>query len=378
MTLGFEATLTGQRVVIVGAGILGTLHAYFALARGAEVVHLERDLVPIGASVRNFGLIWLSGRADGLETTLALRARHLWEEISLDVPAIKFRANGSITLLSSDEEVAVARRALERPSASLRGLDLMSRSEVLIHNPAVRGEVIAGLLCDRDAAIEPRLVLSAMRDAMSRSIRYCYLPGRELVDLRQGVAIDHRGNAHAGDRVVVCVGAKLSGFARELCEAEPLRSVRLQMAETQPLADALTTSIANGASFRYYPQFRDDALELLPLPDTTGAHYAIQLLVQQRCHGGLTIGDTHETERPGDFDSPDRPMDIILASARQLLGPGVPPLERRWTGTYHQIDPMLSDEVYLRRTIAPGVTLVTGAGGRGMTLAPAIAEKTFE
>jgi FAD dependent oxidoreductase TIGR03364 len=377
MALGFEPTLSGQRVVVVGGGVFGTMHAYLAVARGAEVVHLERDLVPMGASVRNFGLVWVSGRAEGRETALALRARELWEAVALDVPDIKFRANGSFTLLANDEELEVARRALKRPSAALRGFDLMNRAEVLMRNPVIRGQFIAGLYCERDAAVESRVALSALRHSMISSGRYTYLAGRELVGLRDGAVIDHRAEVHAGDRVFLCLGAYLSGFARELFESEPVRSVRLQMAETEPLADTLTTSIANGDSFRYYPQFRADALEVLAEQEKTAAHYAIQLLVQQRCHGGLTIGDTHEGDRPGVFDAPDRPMDVIVAAARQLIGLAMPRIERRWTGVYHQMDPARSDEVYLRRDVASGVTIVTGAGGRGMTLAPAIAEESF-
>jgi len=377
MVLEIDPTLIGQRVVVVGGGVFGTMHAYFALAHGADVVHLERDLVPMGASVRNFGLVWVSGRAEGRESELALRARELWQAISMEVTDIKFRANGSFTLLATEEEVEVARRALHRPGAALRGFDLMNRAEVLMRNPVVRGSFVAGLYCERDAAVESRVALSALRHAMISTGRYTYHAGRELVGLRDSAAIDHRGEVHAGDRVLLCLGAYVSGFARELLENEPIRSVRLQMAETEPMADTLTTSIANGDSFRYYPQFRADALEVLPDQEQSAAHYSIQLLCQQRCHGGLTIGDTHEGDRPGVFDAPDRPMDIIVAAARQLIGPGMPRVERRWTGVYHQMDPARSDEVYLRRDVATGVSVVTGAGGRGMTLAPAIAEESF-
>jgi glycine/D-amino acid oxidase-like deaminating enzyme len=253
----------------------------------------------------------------------------------------------------------------------------MNHHEVIARNPALRGTFRAGLYCARDAAVESRAALGALRHAMILGGRYTYLAGRELVGLRDAAAIDHRGEVHSGDRVVVCVGASLSGFARELFESEPIRSVRLQMAETEPLSEPLTTSIANGDSFRYYPQFRADALEVLPAQDSTAAHYAIQLLCQQRCHGGLTIGDTHEGDRPGVFDAPDRPMDIIVAAARHLIGATLPPIERRWSGVYHQMDPERSDEIYLRRDVVTGVTVVTGAGGRGMTLAPAIAEESF-
>ena len=51
-----------QRAVIVGGGVLGTMHAVAARRRGFEVVHLEREAEARGASVRNFGLVWVSGR----------------------------------------------------------------------------------------------------------------------------------------------------------------------------------------------------------------------------------------------------------------------------------------------------------------------------
>src|SRR5260221_8413603 len=69
-----------ERVVVVGGGVLGTWHAVAARRRGLDVLHLEREPEPRGASIRNFGLIWVSGRAAGPELSLALRARAAWEE----------------------------------------------------------------------------------------------------------------------------------------------------------------------------------------------------------------------------------------------------------------------------------------------------------
>ena len=60
------------RIVIVGGGVLGTMHAIHARRRGYHVVHLEREPEARGASVRNFGLVWVSGRKAGPELALAL------------------------------------------------------------------------------------------------------------------------------------------------------------------------------------------------------------------------------------------------------------------------------------------------------------------
>ncbi len=59
--------MTSDRVVIVGGDVLGTIHAIEACARGWQVHHLETDVSPRRASVRNFGLVWVSGRAPGTE-----------------------------------------------------------------------------------------------------------------------------------------------------------------------------------------------------------------------------------------------------------------------------------------------------------------------
>lgn len=371
-----DHSLDGQRTVVVGGGILGTTHALFALLRGASVVHLERDLVPHGATVRNFGLIWVSGRAEDAELQLALRARALWRQIGEVVPDVGFRANGSLTLLNNDDEMRVAVRAVARADAAAREFELLSHDEVLERNPALGGKFEAGLYCGRDAAVESRVALGALRDWMVGTGRYEYYPGRELVGIADYEVIDHRGDHHRADQLWLCVGATLSGFAAELFEHEPLRRVRLNMAETEPFAESLTTSVANGDSFRYYPGFRGDAAELLEAQAPLASQYAIQLLCQQRLHGGLTIGDTHEADVPGLFETFDAPMNLIVAAARELIGDALPPIERRWSGVYHQVEPV-NDEIYYRREFARGVCAITGAGGRGMTLAPAIAEESF-
>ena len=66
--------------------------------------------------------------------------------------------------------------------------------------------------------------------------------------------------------------------------------------------------------------------------------------------------------------------DHLRGRAEQLLGTPLPPTRRRWAGVYSQVT---TPELYHRSQVAPGVVLVTGPGGRGMTCSPAIAEETF-
>ncbi len=247
------------RVVVVGGGVLGMMHAAAARDRGDHVVHLEREPGSRGASVRNFGLIWVSGRAPGPELELALRSRELWE--------------------------------------------------------------------------------------------------RDLVVLCTGAA-------HTG-----IVGPHLAGHARP-----PVRRVRLQMLQTEPLGRRLTTSVADGDSLRYYPAYDLPGRARLAPQQPAAAAAGAQLLLAQRLDGSLTIGDTHAYDEPFAFDLDERPYDHLRARAESLLGTSLPPTRLRWAGVYSQVT---GTEIYYRSQVAPGVVLVTGTGGRGMTLAPAIAEQTF-
>ncbi len=101
----------------------------------------------------------------------------------------------------------------------------------------------------------------------------------------------------------------------------------------------------------------------------------MQLLMVQRAHGGLTIGDTHEYAEPFGFDVQSDPYDYLKDTVEALLGQKMPQIVRRWAGVYSQAT--TPGEVVVRRQPAPDVHLITGPGGRGMTMSPAIAETTY-
>src|SRR5215469_5979106 len=371
-----------DRVVVVGGGVLGTMHAYAARTRGFDVVHLEREAGPRGASVRNFGLIWVSGRAAGAELALAQRARTLWEELGTLVPEAGFRAHGSLTLAIDDAELGLLKEAAELPDAGERGFELLDQAAAAEINPALRGDFAGALLCRRDAIVEPRTVPGAFRDYLiarqpASGRGYEWLPGREAIEVAPHAVRDHTGSWHRGDLVVLCTGAAHTGIAGPHLagyERPPVRRVRLQMLQTEPVDARLTTAVADGDSLRYYPAFDlPGRARLAPQPPVAAAA-AAQLLLVQRLDGSLTIGDTHSYDEPFDFDLDEAPYDHLRTRAEQLLGTALPPTRRRWAGVYSQVT---GQELYHRSQIAPGVTLVTGPGGRGMTCSPAIAEDTF-
>ena len=376
------------RVVIVGGGILGTMHAVLARRHGYAVTQLEREPAGRGASVRNFGLVWVSGRRAGPELALALRARALWEEIAAGAPGTGFRPAGSLTIATSDAELAVMREAVALADAKQREFDLLTPDEVRSVNPALGGEFLGGLYCRADAIVEPLVTLPALRAALAGP-SYVWLPGREAIEVAANGVRDQHGDWHRGDLVVLCTGASFTGLAGpHLSEsgalaadsaagAKPsgLRRVRLQMLQTLPFDGTLSTALADGDSLRYYPAYDVPARSALPPQAAVAAASRAQLLLVQRLDGSLTIGDTHEYDEPFGFDVDESAYDHLLARASALLGAPLPRVQRRWAGVYSEV--VGTTALYHRSEVAPGVVLVTGPGGRGMTCSPAIAEETF-
>jgi FAD dependent oxidoreductase TIGR03364 len=370
-------TFQGQ-VVVVGGGVLGTMHAIAARKRGFAVVQLDREGEARGASVRNFGLVWVSGRRAGTEVDLALRARELWAEIGEQVPGLGFRPDGSITLAADDLELSVLKEAAALPDADRRGFELLDAARVREVNPALRGEFAGGLWCRRDAIVEPRLAQPALRAYLAGGGGYTWLPGREATEIGANSVRDHTGQWHRGDLVVLCTGATLSGVAGPHLAGypePPVRRVRLQMMQTRPFGQRLSTALADGDSLRYYPAYEVPARANLAPQSPAAALARAQLLLVQRTDGSLTIGDTHEYDEPFTFDLDEDAYDHLRARAEALLGTPLPPVQRRWAGVYCEVTG--GGSLYHRSQLAPGVTLVTGPGGRGMTCSPAIAEETF-
>jgi glycine/D-amino acid oxidase-like deaminating enzyme len=384
-------------VVIAGGGVLGTMHAVMARRRGFDVVQLEREAEARGASVRNFGLVWVSGRKAGPELSLALRARELWAELGARVPGLGFRAAGSLTLAGEDAELALLKEAAALPDADRREFELLDPAGVRAVNPALRGEFAGGLLCRADAIVEPRQVLPALRGYLAArgegpggkgrggkgpggkgQSGYEWLPGREVTEIVPNAVRDHTGAWHRCDLVVLCPGAAHTGVAGRYLARGGVRRVRLQMMQTAPLPERITTALADGDSLRYYPAYELPGRAQLPPQAAAAERARAQLLLVQRADGGLTIGDTHEYAEPFGFDLDEDAYDHLRARAEALLGATIPRVRRRWAGVYSEVDPAVAGhKLYHRAEVEPGVILVTGPGGRGMTCSPAIAEETF-
>lgn len=365
-------------VLVVGAGIFGTMHAYFSLKAGHRVTLIERDAYSVSASVRNFGMIAVGGRAAGAELEHALRARELWAEISFEHAELTFRACGSIMLAKTDDELSVMAEVSRYPDADAREWKLLDRNEARAINPALQGAITGGLYCGQDAAVEPESVLAEMRAIMDQNQDFRFLGNTEIVDLveREDIVLfDRHGSEIHGDFAFVVPGADHSTLFPDLLRTAPLRKVQLQMARLANPNFNVTTSIANADSLRYYPGYKGTALEKLEPAKPIVEELTMQLLLQQRVDGTLTIGDTHVYQEPFPHEMREDAYEYLTDEISAIFGSKAPRVLTRWTGVYSQ---NTTGDICVREKVSARVMLVTGPGGRGNTLSPAIAEVSVQ
>ena len=95
-----------KSAIVIGAGILGLAITRSLAMRGYKVTVFERSEKCVGASIRNFGMIWPVGQPNGLLYERALRSKSIWKEVGKEA-GLWYEEKGSLHLAYNDAEVAV-------------------------------------------------------------------------------------------------------------------------------------------------------------------------------------------------------------------------------------------------------------------------------
>src|SRR5689334_2456190 len=102
--------MSKRTAIVIGAGIAGLATARALGARGYKVKVIERTEKAVGASIRNFGMIWLIGQPDGKLYERALTSRSIWKQICTEAK-IWHDEVGSLQIARTDDEWQVLQEA---------------------------------------------------------------------------------------------------------------------------------------------------------------------------------------------------------------------------------------------------------------------------
>ena len=374
-------------LIVVGAGVLGTFHAYFAAQKGYRTLLIERNSFPGSASTRNFGMVprsivetdseWTAYAQDTQQIYRAIQQQH---DISVQV-------TGSLYLASTDNERTVLQEFAQRFGENYR-CTFLDREYALSRYAFIQESYCtSALLFPQDLTLDPRRMLRQFIPYVTQTLPVEYVPDTNIVAVASSgqrcTLRDALGNEYAAERVIVCSGADYRTLFPAHFRASGIQICKLQMMQTVPLPQfSLPHSILSGLSIQRYPAFKSCASYALlgeqPVDEELRA-YGIHLLLKQAADGSVIIGDSHEYRDWQEIDQLEESTSsainaAILAYAKKMVKLPSWDIQQMWNG-YYSIHPRQG--IYTA-TIDDRIHLVSGIGGKGMSTGPGYARHSVE
>jgi FAD dependent oxidoreductase TIGR03364 len=365
-------------VAIAGAGIVGLAHALAAAKQGLKVVVFERNPYAVGASIRNFGMIWPVGQPAGILYERALRAREIWTEVAPQA-GIALDPCGSLHLAYRADEMDVLQEFVEtRSSDSVRLLDVAEAAE---KSPAVVTKGLLGALWSAtEMTVDPREAIRKLPAFLAEvyGVKFCFGQVVTAIAPPHFIAGETQWQA---DHILVCSGSDFETLYPSLYAASGITKVKLQMMRTAPQPNhwRLGASLCGGLTLTHYAAFSHcrSLAALKARIEAETPHFpqwGIHVMMSQNASGELVIGDSHEYGlNPEPFDREDI-NDYILNYLKGFAQVPSWAIAEKWHGVYAKL-PGKTEFVAQPES---GVTVVNALSGAGMTLSFGLAETVID
>ncbi|RVT51763.1 TIGR03364 family FAD-dependent oxidoreductase [Rubrivivax albus] len=361
----------------MGAGIVGLAHALAAARRGLRVAVVERDHRCVGASIRNFGFVTVTGQPAGDTWRRARASRDIWARVAPQA-GIAIEHSGLWLLAHRPRAAEVLKAFMRTPMA--QGNELVDPSEAAARSPALRTDgATAAMWSPHELRVESRAAIPRLAAWLAEQHGVVFHWGEAVLEAGGGRVRTSARTLEAG-RVVLCPGTALTGVAAPAIARHRLDLTRLQMLRVRPppgfrLGSAV---MADLSLVRYggYAALPEAAPLLAQLQSEAAASLAagIHLIVVQSADGTLVVGDSHHRFATPEPFADEQVDQLILKHLRESLKLDQVDVVERWTGVYPTGAPV--DCVIEAPDADTRVVVVTS--GTGASTAFGIAEEVFD
>ncbi len=360
-----------KTAIVIGAGIVGLSAARALAKKGYQVTVIDKSPKALGATIRNFGMVWPIGQPAGQLYERALRSRAAWKEIAQET-GMWFHECGSLHLAYADDEWEVMQELYELFREEGRPVKLLSATQSatmfnLINESGLRG----GLYSASEMIVDPRMGAAYIAKWLEQKYAVRFLWERTVTATASGKVIMGEEVMKA-DIICICSGAEFESLYPDLFKQVEISKCRLQMMRYRPASagDRIGTSLCGALSLLHYKSFQvAGSLEKLNkrLRQELPAYLenGIHVMVSQHGSGEFTIGDSHE------YGTAFEPFDkqyinelIFSYLGRFVQTEGWQPVET-WNGIYAK---MTNGNTELFLEAEEAVYIINGLGGAGMTL----------
>jgi FAD dependent oxidoreductase TIGR03364 len=362
-------------IAVIGGGIVGLAIAYEAAKKGKKVTVFERNGHAIGASVRNFGTIWPIGQKPA-NYEKALYGRATWLDLA-EKTDIFANPCGSLHLAYEDDEIAVLEEFIAT-RGDVYNAKLITASEVKKHSNAANTEGLkAALWSETELTVTSRQALPQLVKYLEQSYKVNFEFNTVITNVSMPV-VQSPTHFWTADKIYVCSGADFETLYPNVYESSGITKCKLQMLNTvvQPDNWQMGANLCGGLTLRHYASFMHcKSLAALSKrfdnEEPRLAEFGVHILLSQNADGQLIIGDSHEygsTLSP--FDS-EAVNDLILKYLQKIALVPQLKINERWHGIYAKLE----GKTEFVASPEPGVTIVNGLGGAGMTMSFGLAKE---
>lgn len=371
----------GYDVVVVGAGIVGLACAWMSVRRGLRVAVVERDSRCIGASIRNFGFVTVTGQRAGDTWRRAMRSRDLWAELSpqAQIPVL----HQGLWLLAQRPAAMTVLQAFARTEMGEQ-CELFDPQRAAERAPFLRTEGAQGALYSpHELRVESRDAIGQLAAWLAAAHGVDFFFDHEAVDAMPNAVelTSGRGRIRlAAERVVLAPGTALTGLAKPYLEEWRLGLTQLQMLRVRPLtAYRQTAAVMSDLSLVRYAGYTGLAehrglLAQLQAECPESLADGIHLIVVQSADGSLVVGDSHHPAPVVDPFTQEAVDRRILRHMMETIQIGGYEVVDRWLGWYPVGGP--SDALVLAPE--PWLRVVCVTSGTGASTAFGLAEEVFD
>lgn len=369
-------------LIVVGAGILGSAHAYFAARRGWRVLLLERSDWPADASVRNFGTL-MAGSLTGEWRQRGLESIDWYRDLA-PLAGFEFRPCGSLYHVTTELEAAILEEFVRLGPDKAGNCELLQPADAAKLNPLINRESVGrALYFPGDARVEPRGLLRKLIPWMTRELPVDYRPATAAVRVaargKEAYVQTAAGVELRARQVIICNGSELRLLFPDRFRLAGFQRCKLLMMRVAAQRGArLPLNLASGLTLRRYPAFSQcpSYAKLAHEAAAPGViENGIHILMVQDANGSFVLGDSHTYSSADLNEILDSQIEyLILTEAKKLVTLPNWEITERWQGVYG----MPKDAELYRETIEGVIHIVTGIRGKGMTTGPAVAREMID